>query len=116
MTDVLFTCSGLSNTGRLTTETALTLMHRMPGRFVWIKAREAAESLGDELGYADKVLVIDGCTDCCAMKIYSASFPTRFRHIVATEFGIMKNGMADVQYHEIERMIQEILSDGVGPE
>ena len=71
MTVALVTCSGISNTGRLTTEAVLTLIHRKPGRFVWIQARELAESFKDEIGDAEQVIVIDGCTDCCAKKKFS---------------------------------------------
>lgn len=113
MTVALVTCSGLSNTGRLTTEAVLTLMHRKPGRFVWIQAREPVESFEVEIGDAEQVIVIDGCTDCCGMKKFSASCIVPARHIIATEIGIMKNGMADVQFHEIEKMIAAIMDNEV---
>ena len=114
MTVALVTCSGLSNTGRLTTEAVLTLMHRKPGRFVWIQAREPVESFEVEIGDAEQVIVIDGCTDCCAMKKISSCI-TPYRHIIATELGITKNGMADVQFHEIEKVIDAIMDDGGNP-
>ena len=115
MTVALVTCSGLSNTGRLTTEAVLTLMHRKPGRFVWIQAREPVESFEVEIGDAEQVIVIDGCTDCCAMKKFSASCIVPARHVVTTEIGIVKNGMADVQFHEIEKVIHAIMDDGGTP-
>ncbi len=114
MTVALITCSGISNTGRLTTEAVLTLMHRKPGKFVWIPARDPPESFDDKIGEAEQVIVIDGCTDCCAMKkIFPCIEP--HRHIIATEIGIVKNGMADVQFHEIEKMIDAIMNDGGTP-
>ena len=114
MTIALITCSGLSNTGRLTTEAALTLIQRKPGIFVWIHAHQSAESLEAWARDADEVVVIDGCTDRCAMKKLSSCIKPH-RHIIATELGIVKNGMADVQFHEIEKMIDAIMNDGGGP-
>lgn len=111
MTIALITCSGISNTGRLTTEAALTLMQRKPGRFVWMQARQPAESFEDEIGDAEQVIVIDGCKDCCAKKKLSASRIVPHRHIIATELGITKNGMADVQFHEIEKVIHAVMDD-----
>jgi len=116
LTVALVTCSGISNTGRLTTEAALTLMHRKPGRFVWVQAREPVESFGVKIRDAEQVIVIDGCTDCCAMKKCSTSCIIPARHIIATEIGIVKNGMADVQYHEIEVVIGAILKGEDQPE
>jgi uncharacterized metal-binding protein len=115
LTVVLVTCSGISNTGRLTTEAALTLMHRKPGRFVWMHAQRSAESFEDEVGDAEEVIVIDGCKDCCAKKKLSASRIAPHRHIITTEIGITKNGMAEVQFHEIEKVIDAIMDDGGGP-
>jgi uncharacterized metal-binding protein len=115
LTIALITCSGISNTGRLTTEAALTLMQRMPGRFVWMHAHQSAESFEGEVGDAEQVIVIDGCKDCCAKKKLFASRIATHRHIITTELGITKNGMADVQFHEIEKVIDAIMDDGGGP-
>jgi uncharacterized metal-binding protein len=109
LTIALLTCSGLSNTGRLTTEAALTLVHRMPGRYVWLRACEPAASLEAGIGDAEQVIVIDGCTDCCAMKDYPCSCPAPARHIIATGIGIVKNGMAEVQFREIELLVAAIM-------
>jgi uncharacterized metal-binding protein len=111
LTIALITCSGISNTGRLTTESALTLLQRKPGQYAWIQARQSAATLETDIGDAEEVIVIDGCTDCCARKIVTASRIEPQRHIIATEIGIRKNGMADVQYHEIEAMVREILKE-----
>jgi uncharacterized metal-binding protein len=114
LTIALITCSGLSNTGRLTTEAALTLMQRKPGMFVWMHAHQSAESLEAGARDAEEVVVIDGCTDCCAKKKLSSCIEPH-RHIIATELGITKNGMADVQFHEIEEVIHAIMDEGGRP-
>jgi len=115
MTFALVTCSGISNTGKLTTQAALTLLRRKPGQYVWMHAKQSAATLEAEIGDAEQVIVIDGCKDCCAKKKLSASRLAPYHHIIATELGIKKNGMADVEFHEIETVVGAILEEGGGP-
>jgi uncharacterized metal-binding protein len=115
MTCALVTCSGISNTGRLTTQAALTLLQRKPGLYVWMHAKQSAATLEAEIGDAEEVIVIDRCKDCCAQKRLSASSIAPHRHIIATELGIEKNGMADVKYDEIETVVGAIMEEGGSP-
>jgi len=108
MTFALVTCSGISNTGKLTTQAALTLLQRMPGHYVWVHAKQSAESLEEEVRDADRVIVLDGCPDCCARKKLPAGMMPHC-HIIATEMGIVKNGMAEVQFDEIEKLVHAIM-------
>ena len=112
MTCALVTCSGISNTGKLTTQAALTLLQRKPGQYVWMHAKQSAATLEAEIGDADEVIVIDGCTDCCAKKKLSASRLAPYHHIIATELGIEKNRMAEVQYDEIEKVVCAVMNNG----
>jgi uncharacterized metal-binding protein len=110
MTIVLVTCSGISNTGKLTAQAALLLGQRRPGQYVCMHAKQSAATLEAEIGDAEQVIVIDGCTDCCATKKLSKSCLTlHHHHIIATELGIQKNGMAEVQYDEIEKVVQVVM-------
>ena len=106
--NAIVTCSGISNTGKLTTQAAQILLQRKPGRYVWMHAKQSAATLEAEVRDADRVIVIDGCTDCCATKKLSASGLTPHVHIIATELGIEKNGMAEVRFAEIEKVIAAI--------
>jgi uncharacterized metal-binding protein len=108
MTCVLVTCSGVSNTGKLTTQAALALMQRRPGHYLRVDAKQSAATLEAELAYADRIIVIDGCSECCAMKKMPESPGVKPVHVIATDYGIEKNGMADVQFPEIG-----ILADAV---
>jgi len=108
MTCVLVTCSGISNTGKLTTQAALALMQRRPGHYARVDAKQSAAMLEAELSYADRIIVIDGCRECCAMKKMPESPVVEPVHIIATDCGIEKNGMAEVQFQEIG-----ILADAV---
>jgi uncharacterized metal-binding protein len=114
VTFALVTCSGISNTGKLTTQAALMLLQRRPGQYVWMHAKQSAGSLEEEAGDAEEIIVIDGCNDGCAMKKMSASHLTPHRHIIATDLGIVKNGMADVQFHEIEKVVAAVLESKAG--
>lgn len=112
MTFALVTCSGVSNTGKLTTQVALTVLQRKPGQYVWMHAKQSAATLEAEIGDAEQVIVIDGCKDCCAKKKLSASCLVPHHHIIATELGIEKNGMGEVQYDEIEKVVLAIMNNG----
>jgi uncharacterized metal-binding protein len=109
MTYALVTCSGVSNTGKLTAQAAQVLLQRQPGQYVWMHARQSAATLEAEIADAEQVIVIDGCTDCCATKKLSKSCIAVHHHIIATELGIQKNGMAEVQYDEIRKVVQAVM-------
>jgi|WetSurMetagenome_2_1015567.scaffolds.fasta_scaffold784536_2 uncharacterized metal-binding protein len=109
MTYALVTCSGISNTGKLTTQAAQTLLQRKPGQYVWMHAKQSAATLETEAGDADRVIVIDGCTDCCASRKLAASGLASDVHIIATGLGIEKNGMAEVQFDEIEKVVRAVM-------
>jgi len=108
MAIALVTCSGVSNTGKLTTQAGMLLMQRRPGMFRCMNCKQSAESLRMDTTGADRLVVLDGCTDCCATKKLSAAGLAPDVHIIATELGIEKNGMADVKYSEIEAVIAAI--------
>ncbi|MFA5268937.1 MAG: putative zinc-binding protein [Methanoregula sp.] len=115
MTIALVTCSGISNTGKLTTQAALLLMQRRPGKYIWMHAKQSAAMLETDIGDAEQVIVIDGCTDCCATKKLAKSCLTHHHHIIATELGIEKKGMSEVQYDEIEKIVRAVIDKGVSP-
>jgi uncharacterized metal-binding protein len=102
---VLITCSGLSNTGRLTTQVATILISRHPTDFTWIKASTEPENISKAAIDADLIVIIEGCSDRCASKkITDLGIKGDF-FLVATELGIEKNGMADVQWNDVEKML-----------
>ena len=109
MTFALVTCSGISNTGKLTTQAAQILLQRKPGHYVWMHAKQSAATLEAEIGDAEQVIVIDGCTDCCATKKLTAAGHAADCHIIATELGIEKKGMGEVHYDEIEKIVRAVM-------
>jgi uncharacterized metal-binding protein len=104
----LITCSGLSNTGQLTTQVATLLMSRHPATFTWVKAHKGLENIADAVEDADLILVIEGCSDHCASKkIIDVGIKADI-HLVATELGIEKNGMAEVQSSDIKKVLAAV--------
>jgi len=102
---ILITCSGLSNNGRLTTQVATILMSRHPSDFTWLKASTNLEKLSEAANDADLIIIIEGCSDHCASKkIIEMGIKGDFL-LVATELGIEKNGMAEVQWSDVQKML-----------
>lgn len=115
MTFSLVTCSGVSNTGKLTPQAGILLMQRKPGMFQCMNCKQSAESLLTEGAGSERLIVLDGCMDCCATKKLAAAGLVPDVHIIATELGIEKKGMGDVQYAEIERVVRAVMDNGVSP-
>jgi uncharacterized metal-binding protein len=108
MTITLITCSGVSNTGKLTTQAGMLLMQRKPGTFQCMNCKQSADSLRADAGGADRLIVLDGCTDGCATKKITAAGLVPDVRIIATDLGIEKKGMGEVRYDEIEKIVQAV--------
>jgi uncharacterized metal-binding protein len=104
----LITCSGLSNTGRLTTQVATILVSRYPAAITWVKAHKGEQHIADAAEEADLVIVLEGCADHCASKKTIDAGIKADIHLVATELGVEKNGMAEVQWNDIEKVLSAI--------
>jgi uncharacterized metal-binding protein len=111
---LLITCSGLSNTGRLTTQVAALLISRHPTDFTWLKASTDPENISNAAIDADLIIIIEGCSDRCASKkIIDLGIKGDFL-LVATELGIEKNVMADVQWNDVEKMLGAVKQQVTG--
>ena len=111
---ILITCSGLSNNGRLTTQVATILMSRHPSDFTWLKASTDLEKLSKAANDADLIIIIEGCSDHCASKkIIEMGIKGDFL-LVATELGIEKNGMAEVQWSDVQKMLGAVTQQLTG--
>ncbi|HOJ95376.1 MAG TPA: putative zinc-binding protein [Methanospirillum sp.] len=105
----VITCSGISNTGKLTAKVGEILIQRCPGQIeVCLPARAEANKMKDALIHADHILVVDGCNDCCGRKKLREHGYEPDIHIIATECGIVKNGMEDPRFDEIELLTSVI--------
>ncbi len=100
---LLLTCSGISHTGQLTTKTGNSLRCRYPvliGRHIPMTALK--RPLEQEVSEDEFLVVVDGCGECCAKKRMDAIGKNPDSYIIATEEGIVKRGMQEVRYDEIE--------------
>jgi uncharacterized metal-binding protein len=104
----LITCSGLSNTGRLTTQVATMLISRHPATITWVKAHKGGEHIADAVEDADLVIVLEGCSDHCASKKIIDGGIKPDILLVATELGVERNGLAEVQWSDIEKVLTAI--------
>jgi uncharacterized metal-binding protein len=105
---ILITCSGVSNTGKLTTQVAGILAQKEPDLFEGhLHAKQSTRDMEAVIN-GGKVVVIDGCGDQCAAKKLKSLCITPHIHIIATEEGIEKNGMADPKFEEIETLIAAV--------
>jgi uncharacterized metal-binding protein len=105
---IILTCSGISNTGKLTTQVAIALMRHLGEDGEWIKARDSPARIAEAVSMDDQVIVIEGCTDHCAAKKLKEYGILPSVHVVATELGIRKNGMEEPKYEEIEVVIRQV--------
>jgi uncharacterized metal-binding protein len=105
---VLVTCSGISNTGKLTSQVAAVLVQREPDLFEGhLHAKQSTHDMENVIN-GGKVLVLDGCKDHCAAKKLKSMCITPHIHIIATAEGIEKNGMADPRFDEIEILVAAV--------
>lgn len=110
MAFTVITCSGISNTGKLTTRVGAVLMCRCGGMVeACLAATLPTESLEGALRHSDRILVLDGCGDCCGRKKVRELGAEPHLHVVATDCGIEKNGMAEPRFDEIERFSAAVL-------
>ncbi len=110
MAFTVITCSGISNTGKLTAQAGAALMCRCGGMVeACLAATRPTASLESALRHSDRILVLDGCGDCCGRKKVRALGVEPHLHIVATDCGIEKNGMAEPRFDEIEHLTVVVL-------
>jgi uncharacterized metal-binding protein len=74
-----------------------------------IAATRPTASLETAIRHADRILVLDGCGDCCGRKKLRALGIEPHLHIVATDCGIVKNGMSEPRFDEIEHLSAAVL-------
>jgi len=110
MAYTIITCSGISNTGKLTTRTAAHLQCRCASEIdCCIPATREKEAINEAIQHAEDLLIVDGCSDCCALKKIQHFGRRPDHHIIATEYGVVKNGMEEPQFSEIEELTAAIL-------
>ncbi|HIH27697.1 MAG TPA: zinc-binding protein [Methanoregulaceae archaeon] len=101
----LLTCSGISHTGQLTTRTGTSLRCRHPRQITrHLLLTALKRPLEEELRDDEYLVVVDGCEEYCAKKRMHTTGIRPDVYIVATREGIIKRGMEEPRYDEIETL------------
>lgn len=105
----LITCSGISNTGKATARAGDMLISRSSGVIdIHLSARSDPEDLARALAQSDRIVVLDGCSDCCGRKKVAEHGYSPDIHLIATECGVIKNRMEEPRFDEIEALYARV--------
>lgn len=105
---LIFACSGLSNTGKLTMQAASTLAFRRPDLYRAAAALKGTDAVEDALSEGFRVLSLDGCEDRCATKKLGEAGIQAEVYLMVTELGVKKTTPSDVKPEYIEKIIRAI--------
>jgi len=105
---LIFACSGLSNTGKLTMQAASALAFRRPDMYRAAAAHKGIEAVEDAASEGFRILALDGCTDRCATKKLGEAGMQAEVYLMVTELGIEKTRPADVKPEYVEKIIRAI--------
>jgi uncharacterized metal-binding protein len=105
---LVFACSGLSNTGKLTMLAASALAFRRPDMYRAVAAQKGIDDVEDAVSEGFRILALDGCTDRCATKKLDEAGMRADIHMMVTELGIEKTRPSDVKPEYIEIIIRAI--------
>jgi len=105
---LIFACSGLSNTGKLTMLAASTLAFRRPALYRAAAALKGTDAVEDALSEGFRILVLDGCEDRCATKKLGEAGIQAEVYLMVTELGVKKTTPSDVKPESIEKIIRAI--------
>lgn len=105
---LIFACSGLSNTGKLTMQAASALAFRRPDLYRAAAAHKGVDAVEDALSDGFKILVLDSCSDRCATKKLEEGRLKADVYMMITELGIEKTMPSDVKPEYVEKIIKAI--------
>lgn len=105
---LIFACSGLSNTGKLTMQAASALAFRRPDMYRTAAAHKGVDSVEDAISDGFRILALDGCTDQCATKRLEEAGLKADIYMMVTELGIKKTSPSDVKPEYIDKIIRAI--------
>jgi len=88
---LIFPCSGASNTGEICDRAARLLSKEGAGKmFCLAGIGGRIESFINATREADKVLVLDGCSQECARKTMESAGIDKFKYLQITDLGLVK--------------------------
>ncbi len=105
---LIFACSGLSNTGKLTMQAASALAFRRQDMYRAAAAHKGVDAAEAAVSEGFRILALDGCTDRCATKKLDEAGLKADVYMMVTELGIEKTRPSDVKPEYIEKIIRAI--------
>lgn len=105
---LVFACSGLSNTGKLTMQAASALAFRRPDLYRAAAAHKGIDAVEDAVSDGFRILALDGCTDRCATKKLDEAGLKADAYLMVIELGIEKTRPSDVKPEYVEKIIKAI--------
>ncbi|MDD3248216.1 MAG: putative zinc-binding protein [Methanosarcina sp.] len=105
---LIFACSGLSNTGKLTMQAASALAFRRPDMYRAAAAHKGVDAAEDAVSEGFRILALNGCTDRCATKKLDEAGLKADVYMLVTELGIEKTRPTDVKPEYVEKIIRAI--------
>ena len=105
---LIFACSGLSNTGKLTMQAASALAFRRPDIYRAAAAHKGIDAVEDAASEGFRILALDVCTDRCATKKLDENGLKADIYMMVTELGIEKTRPSDIKPEYIEKIIRAI--------
>jgi len=107
MTKVVLACSGGSNVGQMTNESAKRLDVAGEAKFFCLAGVGGQISgMVASVKGADKVLVLDGCPVACAKKCADQAGLTGYQYLVLTELGIEKKHAFDLPEADLAKAME----------
>jgi uncharacterized metal-binding protein len=105
---LIFACSGLSNTGKLTIQAASALAFWRPDVYRALAASKGVDDVEDAISEDFRILALDGCSDSCATKKLDEAGLKADVYMMVTELGIEKTNPSDLKPEYIEKIIRAI--------
>lgn len=105
---LIFACSGLSNTGKLTMQAASALAFRRPDLYRAAAAHKGVDAVEDAISDDFRILALDGCTDCCATKKLEEVGMKADVYLMVTDLGIEKTRPSDLKLEYVNKIIRAI--------
>jgi uncharacterized metal-binding protein len=108
---IIFPCSGASNVGQITNELALRLTRDGLGAMSCL-AGVGAHISGFVVSAkdCDRLVVLDGCPQRCAAKVFEHVGITPHVYLMLTDHGFRKQHGVPIQVEEVERARELVLT------
>lgn len=111
-TVVFVSCPGGSNVSLMSYKAATILEKQGYGKFVKLAGEQFKEKnlqwLNDAKKYAEKWVLIEGCTKRCGKKVLDSAAIEEDKHFVVTSLGIERENKIDYTKEELEKVISAV--------